>query len=398
MKICFFMNTPFTLGGEQRVTTEIANYLCKQNIDVTFLLLDKSLLIDRDKYKMDEKIKIRFIEEYGNINLVARRQISKLINKLNYKTKIFSENLKILKKIYLNKKEAEILINEIKKYDFDYIIGVGLRYTVILSLLKEKLKNVKIIGWQHSTFKAYFETKNMRLYNSRKLAEYMFNNLDGYIVQTNVDKEMIKETFKFEAVVINNPNSNLVIKNKDQNKENIFISAGRFVKIKNFDKIIYSYWKFINENKNSNWKLFLLGDGPEKRKCEKLVEKLGIKKHVIFTGMVKNIEEYYSKSKIYICASDYEGWGMSITEAMMFSNLIISFNFPSAKEILNDTDCGIIIEENTIEKLTCEMHVLANESNKKDFEIKQQKARESVEKFDIKIIGKKWIDFFNGGI
>lgn len=398
MKICFFMNTPFTFGGEQRVTTEIANYLCEKNIDVTFLLLDRTAFVDREKYGLNEKIKVKFVKEYGSSKLIVKRQLSKLINKINYKTNIFSKKINVLKYIYLNKKEKKILINEINKYNFDYIIGVGLRYTVILSLLKDELKNVKIIGWQHSTYNAYFETKNMRMYNSKKLAKFMFENLDGYVVQTNDDKEMIRKKFCYNAIVINNPNSNLSIKNQAQRKENIFMSAGRFVKIKNYDKIIYSYWQFINKNNDKDWKLLLIGDGPERKKCKKLVKKLGIEKKVVFTGMVKNIEEYYAKSKVYVCASDYEGWGMAITEAMMFNNLVITFNFPSAREIFGNIDCGIILSENTTKNLTEAMTILSKKIDIDDFDMKSQNARKRVEKFNIKTIGEKWIDFLNGRV
>ena len=75
MKVCFFMNTPFTVGGEQRVTTEIANYLYTQGIEVTFLLLDKSGKINRRIYNLKDNINIKFLKEYGNKDLIIKRQL-----------------------------------------------------------------------------------------------------------------------------------------------------------------------------------------------------------------------------------------------------------------------------------------------------------------------------------
>ena len=396
MKLCFFMNTPFTLGGEQRVTTEIANYLYTKGIDITFVLLDKSGIIDRESYQLNKNIKVCFLKEYGNKKLILRRQFKKILNKINYRTGIFSNNLDILKKIYLSKDEEEILVSNFEQMKFDYIIGVGLRYTIMLSLIKKKLNDTKVIGWQHSTFEAYFETKNSRLYNSKVLAQYMFENLNDYFVQTNYDKLKIKKEFNFEPVVINNPNS--VFQNNKINcdrKENIFITTGRFVKLKNYDKIILAFNKFLEDSKE--WKLVLVGDGTEKKRCEELVKNLKINDYVIFAGRVTGIENYYRKSKIYICASDFEGWGMSITEAMMFKNAIISFDFPSVREIFENNECGIILQNNTIDDLHNAMIKVALTKSKDEFNKIIDSAYEQVEKFDIKIIGNKWINYLYKG-
>lgn len=268
MKVCFFMNTPFTLGGEQRVVTEIANYLHSEKIDVTFVLLDKSGEINRENYNLNENISVKFIAGYGRKKLILKRQLRKIINKINYTTGFFSNNLKILKNTYLDKEEMNIIVSVFEKNSFDYIIGVGLRYTIMLSIMKSHLENTKIIGWQHSTYEAYFETKNSRLFNAKSLARYMFANLDGYIVQTESDRNKIAKEFNYNAVVINNPNSTLRETSiHEAASNNYFISTGRFVKLKNYDKIIYAFSKFLK--KNNEWRLLLVGDGPEKDTCKK---------------------------------------------------------------------------------------------------------------------------------
>jgi len=396
MKVCFFMNTPFTVGGEQRVTTEIANYLYTQGIEVTFLLLDKSGKINRRIYNLKDNINIKFLKEYGNKDLIIKRQFKKIINKVNYYTGIFSNNINILKNIYLNKQEEKILVSEFKKIKYDFIIGVGLRYTIMLSLIKSQLKDTKIIGWQNSTFEAYFETKNSRLYNSKKLAKYMFNNLDYYIVQTDYDRVKIQKEFNYNSVVINNPNSileNCIVQNEC--KENIFITTGRFVKLKNYDKIIYAFSKFLEKNKE--WKLVLVGDGPQKKECEKLVKKLKIKDYVFFAGSVNDIDNYYRKSKIYICASKFEGWGMSITEAMIMKNAIISSDFPSVREIFGNIECGIILEKNSSDCLYEAMLKLALNKTAQEFNNIIDFAYNQVQKFNINIIGKRWLNILYKG-
>ena len=60
-KICFFTNSMFKLGGEQRITTEIANGLTNLGYDVTILIKQKEH-IDLNLYGLSNKIHISFLD------------------------------------------------------------------------------------------------------------------------------------------------------------------------------------------------------------------------------------------------------------------------------------------------------------------------------------------------
>ena len=101
--ICFFLETPFSLGGVQRVCTILANYLNNNEYNVTFLLFDKNKYIDRDFYKLDKKINIIFMDKYNRkINRIIRKIYAKL-KKIQNKTNIFKNELWIQKKIFCSK-------------------------------------------------------------------------------------------------------------------------------------------------------------------------------------------------------------------------------------------------------------------------------------------------------
>lgn len=59
-KICFFTNSMFKLGGEQRVTTEIANGLCNLGYNVTILIKQKEN-IDLTLYGLSKNVQINFL-------------------------------------------------------------------------------------------------------------------------------------------------------------------------------------------------------------------------------------------------------------------------------------------------------------------------------------------------
>ncbi len=64
--------------------------------------------------------------------------------------------------------------------------------------------------------------------------------------------------------------------------------------------------------------LMLIGDGPERKKLEKLAGELGIKKQVIFTGMVfkNDLVEAVQANEVFLSASKSENMPLSILEVM----------------------------------------------------------------------------------
>ena len=72
----------------------------------------------------------------------------------------------------------------------------------------------------------------------------------------------------------------------------------------------------------------------------------------------KNPLRYYEHASIFMMTSAYEGWGMTVIEAMQNGVVPIVFNSYSAVyDILTDEEDGIIIENNDIknyaDKVSC---------------------------------------------
>lgn len=391
MKICFFMNTPFSIGGEQRVTTLLANYLSINNFDVSFALVDRKYKKDYNLYGLDKNIKTLYINNYNKKRVIIKRQFSKFLNHLNYKFGIFKNNLFFSKKLYLSKEEEKILINFFNKQNYDLIISVGSRYTAMISIIKDRLNKTKVIGWQHSTFEAYFKTKNLRLYNCETLLNNMFHQIDGYVVQTRDDYDKILKYYNYKAMVINNPNT-FETKSKFVNRysNNVFISVGRLVKLKNYNFMINAFKLYKEKKIDSNWKLIILGDGPEKNKLKKVIDKYKLNDCVLLQGSVNNVDDYYKNASVYLMCSEWEGWGMSVTEALNFSLPVIAFSLPSMLEIIEDGKSGYLVEKNNIKKFVEQMIKISSSSD--IYNDLASNCIDQIKKYDISIIGKKWIE------
>lgn len=78
--------------------------------------------------------------------------------------------------------------------------------------------------------------------------------------------------------------------------------------------------------------LVVLGEGPERRRLEKLAHSLGVSERVHFEGW-KDPAPYYAHARAYVQASRYEGYGMAAMEAALSGLPIIG------------TDAGLIGSE-----------------------------------------------------
>lgn len=58
--ICFFTNSMFRIGGEQRITSVIANGLIKNGYNITIIIKNKEK-INYELYNLDPKINLIFL-------------------------------------------------------------------------------------------------------------------------------------------------------------------------------------------------------------------------------------------------------------------------------------------------------------------------------------------------
>lgn len=101
----------------------------------------------------------------------------------------------------------------------------------------------------------------------------------------------------------------------------------------------------------NDYKLMIVGKGPEEKALKELVKKLKIEDKIIFAGFHHDLGHFYSSADIFIMSSDYEGFGNVILEAMSFGLQIISTNCSGPPEILDNGKFGKLIPMNDIDSL-----------------------------------------------
>jgi glycosyltransferase involved in cell wall biosynthesis len=128
-----------------------------------------------------------------------------------------------------------------------------------------------------------------------------------------------------------------IIRTKYRIKDDYVVYAGIYKPRKNHAALLRAFRTFLSNNGHAN--LVLVGPLKEgERELRRLADELGISKKVIFTGFVDDYElrALYSAAKVYACPSLYEGFGLTVLEAMACGTPVVCTGETSLPEVAGD--------------------------------------------------------------
>jgi len=160
-----------------------------------------------------------------------------------------------------------------------------------------------------------------------------YNFSDGIITNSSKSKESLdKIIIKKKTKLIFNPYLKKIENSKKIKKKKYILSVGRLCKQKNQKIIIEAFSIFIQ--KYPNYKLILIGHGPDEKKLINFCKKLNIQKNVILKGWIKNPKNFYLNSKVLLFPSLYEGLPNTLIDAINYNLPCISSRCSGAEDIL----------------------------------------------------------------
>lgn len=149
-------------------------------------------------------------------------------------------------------------------------------------------------------------------------------------------------------------------------------------------------WKVIEEL-YPDWRMEIVGSGDSELLYRNMIAKLGLT-HVSLCGH-QNPESYYERASIFLMTSAYEGWGMTITEALQKGCVPVAMNSYSALGyIVNNGQDGFITPNNDINSFVDKIIALIEQP-----ELRKKMAMAGVinsKRFLIENIGKQWVDLY----
>ena len=383
-KICFIVDSIFTIGGVQRVTAVIAKELAKEH-DVTIVTFDNADQKDTSLYNLHEtSIKYRFFS-YPKVSS-TKKKICRIISGIYLKSQT---NAKWCSDIYAHSSFPSELRNslaaELKQGNYDVIIGVHAPLAARLATIQKQLPNTKLIGWLHNSYEALFGDNSHYYIGAKRRRHYIyqFRKLDNVVVLCQDDSNRFQKYDKlFTPTVIYNP---LTLKpgNKSQGNSKRFLTIGRFTPLhKGIDLLIEAFHIFAQ--KNHDWQLDIVGDGEQKETFLKIINRYQLEDRITIHPFTNKIQDFYSNAQVYVLSSRWEGMPLVLVEAMSHGLPIITSDLPVCQEILDDF--GMYFPNSNIEGLAQRLE----DATHIDWKSKSEEAIKIAQRFDVKQIVEQW--------
>lgn len=389
-RICFLVDSIFSIGGVQRVTAVIAKELAKTH-DVTIVTFDHPKDQNLSLYDLHEvTINYSFFSypQVGYIRNKICKAYSGFYQKYSLQSK-WASDLYAYSSFPTPLRKA--LTKKLRDGQYDIIIGVHAPLAGRLATMKKNLPNVKCIGWIHNSFEALFSEEFIYIGAARKRHYvFQFRKLDDTVVLCQHDADTYHQYDPaFNPTVIYNPLT-LMPGAPSEGSSKTFLAVGRFSRLhKGFDLLIEAFHLFAQ--KNQEWKLDIVGEGVEERKYRELIKKYNLEDQVRIHPFTNNVQAYYSNAQVYVLSSRWEGFGLVLVEAMAHGLPVISSDLPTSQEIMGDF--GLYFKNGDIEALAERLE----EATHIDWNKKSKGALEIARRFDINRIISHWKNLIENG-
>ena len=133
---------------------------------------------------------------------------------------------------------------------------------------------------------------------------------------------------------------------------NIFLLyTGRFFYWKRIDRLLRVFAKTLAQYPKIT--LVLIGDGAEKKPCESLAEKLGVKKNTVFLGSMPHSEvmDYLNACDICVSFHDLTNLCNPLIEACVCGKCIVTTNIGGISDLLTHGKNSIVLDNSDENKL-----------------------------------------------
>lgn len=327
--ICFLTNHLDYSNGVATALTGYANELIKHGfvVDVVCLFTCNDEFV---KSEFDPRVNV--IKVYGKYFHGMARIVDLLPDKLLYK--------KAIK----------------KRYDVEVAFQFGLPTKILAAS-----KNPNTVAWIHGYGEQFlkFHKRFSKIVTCAKDAAEKYKRVYPYPERIKHLYNLIDES----AVIEKSHKPCAACKPKD-----VFVygTVGRLSPEKGFDRLIKCYAEVKNGLSLSE--LWIVGEGKERDKLEKIIVDNGLNDRVKLFGEQSNPYNYVSQFDVFVCSSFSEGMSTACTEAMLLGVPCISTFVGGSEELIKEDGCGKIVYSDQ-ELCSCMKDIYKNETVLKEYRI-----------------------------
>lgn len=337
MKICIICQNIQTLGGLQVVVTEVAQQLkAAEKAEITFLM---PKLKGAPCFALPAGVDTNDLEDFVP---TQNQKYKRLIRTINRKTGCLDlpAAVPMMERMLFSRKSIEKLAEFVNTEQFDWVIGAAFNYALLVAMIAEKV-SCHTAGWMHSTFQGYYEVKGTAYYGLKCLNRKYLPQLDRCFVLNQNDKNTFYQNYGMDTVVLHNPVRAENVQRGEHKKGALLFVSRLNKQVKGLDYLV----EVIKQLKKEAvaFHLTVVGSGPDEEWMKQEVQANGLGTDVTFTGFQENVTPYYEQAAVLLSTSRWEGFGMTIVEAMRAGVPCVSFDNDGACEIIHNGAEGILI-------------------------------------------------------
>lgn len=168
------------------------------------------------------------------------------------------------------------------------------------------------------------------------------------------------------------------------------IMVARFQQPKDHQTLIEA----LHPLKHLSWQLSLVGDGEKflQDACKETIARLGLQEKIQLLGYRNDIDKLMANSHIFLLISNWEGFPLSILEAMRAKLPVIASRVGGVVETIRNGENGYLINDKN--ELTQRLKELIT-SSKKRTELGEQARKDYLDNFTLEIQFKKTVAVYN---
>ena len=376
MKILFKSGSTM-MGGLEKVQIEYINFLVKQEKYQIKIVIEN----DNGKDNALEKYitsNVTYLKNYNYIleikNLRENRKKS-LWSRIKYNLAITKE------KKYADNKFLQIY----KEYKPDIVIDFDSSLTKII----DKLDLSKNLVWIHSSIENWKKKKSKINRFVDRISKY--DKIVCICREMKEDLINLKNELKNKVDFLYNPidfdrikklsNEDFSEEDKKLLKDKFLLSIARLDCVpKDFETLFKAYE--IAKKDGYDGKLYIIGDGPDKDKVEKLKEANLYKEDILLLGRKENPYNWLKKADKLILSSRYEGFAIVLLEGLCLGKNVIASDCKTGPNEILANNRGLLFKVGDYSTLA---KYIISEKNKEELEF-------SLEEFERNRIFKKFLE------
>ncbi|WP_372529365.1 glycosyltransferase [Parvularcula marina] len=161
----------------------------------------------------------------------------------------------------------------------------------------------------------------------------------GVLFEEFIDQ--MPERYREKCVLTPNFTSQAIVEEKKP-RSRILLSVGRLVPQKGHEILLHAYSQIIEQQ--PDWKLHIYGEGPLEQELRELCRELHLPEDDIFKGTTADIAAVYAEADLFVFPSVFEGFGLTVIEAMCAGVPCVAFDdCDGVRFLVDSTKNGLLV-------------------------------------------------------